>query len=196
MIFIYAIVVVQLLNCVRLFVTPRTAAARLPCSSLFPGVCSNSCPLSQRCYPTISSSVVHFSSCPQSFPESGSFPLSRVFTSGGQSIGASALSSVLPMNIQGCFPLGLTGLILQSHKSLLQHHISKALILWCSAFFMVLLSRLYITIGKAIALTIWTFASKVMSLLFNVLSRFVIPFLPRSKHLLISWWLNNIPLYI
>ena len=75
--------------------------ARLPCSSLFPGVCSNSCPLSQRCYPTISSSVVHFSSCPQSFPESGSFPLIWVFTSGGQSIGASALSSVLPMNIQG-----------------------------------------------------------------------------------------------
>ena len=68
MIFIYAIVVVQLLNCVRLFVTPRTAAARLPCSSLFPGVCSNSCPLSQRCYPTISSSVVPFLLLTSIFP--------------------------------------------------------------------------------------------------------------------------------
>ena len=91
------------------------------------------------------------------------------------------------MNIQGCFPLGLTGLILQSHKSLLQHHNSKASILWCSAFFMVPLSHLYITIGKTIALTIWTFVSKVISLLFNVLSSFVIPFLQRRKHLLISW---------
>ena len=129
MIFIYAIVVVQLLNCVRLFVTPWTAAARLPCPSLFPRVCSNSCPLSQRSHPTVSSSVVPFSSCPQSFPASGSFPVSRVFTSGGQSIGALASASVLPMNIQGCFPLGLTGLILQSHKSLLQYHNSKASIL-------------------------------------------------------------------
>ena len=82
---------------------------RLPCPSLSPGACSDSCPLSQWCHPTISSSVVPFSSCPQSFPASGSFPMSRLFTSGGQSIGTSA--SELPMSIQGWFPLELTGLI-------------------------------------------------------------------------------------
>ena len=83
----------------------------LPCPPLFPGVCSKSGPLNQRCHPTISSSVVCFSSCRQSFPESGSFPVSQFFTSGGQSIGASASASVLPTNTQGWFPLGLTGLI-------------------------------------------------------------------------------------
>ena len=83
--------------------------ARLPCPSLSPGVCSNSCPLSQWCHPTISSSVVCFSSGLQSFPVSGSFPMSRLFTSGSQSIRVSA--SVLPVNIQGWFPLGLTDLI-------------------------------------------------------------------------------------
>ena len=86
----------------------------LPCPSLSPGVCSDSCPLSQWCHPSISSSVVPFSSCPQSFPASGSFPVSQLFPSGGQSIGASASASVLPMNIQGWFPLGFSGLILQS----------------------------------------------------------------------------------
>ena len=74
--------------------------ARPPCSSPTPGVYPNPCPLSQWCHPTISSSVVPFSSCPQSFPASGSFPMSQLFTSGGQSIGASASASVLPMNIQ------------------------------------------------------------------------------------------------
>ena len=74
-----------------------------------------------------------------------------------------------------------------THKSLLQHYSSKASILWCSAFIMVQLSHSYMTTGKTIALTIWTFGSKVMSLLFNMLSRFVIAFLPRSKHLLIPW---------
>ena len=83
--------------------------AKLPCPSLSPRVCSHSCPLSHWCHPTVSSSVTCFSSCPQSFPVSGSFPMSWLFTSGSQSIGASA--SVLPMNIQGWFPLGLTGLI-------------------------------------------------------------------------------------
>ena len=83
--------------------------ARLPCPSLSPGVCSDSHPLSQWCHPTISSSAAHFSSRPQPFPASGSFPVSWLFTSGGQSIGASA--SVFPMTIQGQFPLGLTGLI-------------------------------------------------------------------------------------
>ena len=82
---------------------------RLPCPSPFPGVCSNSCPLSRWHHPAISSSVIPFSSCLQSFPASGSFPMSWLFISGGQSIWASA--SVLPMNIQGWFPIGLTGLI-------------------------------------------------------------------------------------
>ena len=85
--------------------------ARFPCLSLPPRVCTNSCPLSQWCHPTISSSVSPFSSCLQSFPASESFPMSRFFTSGGQSIGASASASVLSMDIQGWFPSGLTGLI-------------------------------------------------------------------------------------
>ena len=84
---------------------------RLPCPSPSPGACSNSCPLSQWCHPTILSSVVPFSSCLKSFPASGSFLMNRLFPSGGQSIGASASASVLPMNIQDWFPLGLTGLI-------------------------------------------------------------------------------------
>ena len=82
--------------------------ARLPCPSLFPRVCSNSCPLSWWYHPTISSSVVPFSSCIQSFPASGSFPMNRLFASCGQSIGA--LASILPMNVQGWFLLGLTGI--------------------------------------------------------------------------------------
>ena len=84
---------------------------RLPCPSPSPGVCSDSCPLSQWCHPTISLSVTPFSFCPQSFPASGFLPMSQLFASGDQSIGASALASVLPMIIQGWFPLGLTGLI-------------------------------------------------------------------------------------
>ena len=111
--------------------------ATLSCSSLSPGVCSNSCPLSQWCHPTFSSSVAPFSSCPQSFPESGSFPMSWLFESGSQIIGDSASASVLPMNIQGWFLLGLTGLISLQSKSLLRHHNSKASILRCSAFFTV-----------------------------------------------------------
>ena len=84
---------------------------RFSCPSLSLGVCSNSCRLSQWCHPTMLSSDAPFSSCPQSFPASGSFPVSRLFTSGGQRIGVSASSSVLPMNIQDWLPLGLTGLI-------------------------------------------------------------------------------------
>ena len=142
-------------------------------------------------YPTISSSVIPFSSCPQSFPASGSFLINWLFTSGGHSIGASASASVLPVIIQGWFPLKLTGLIsLQSkglYKSLLQHHSSKASVLQNSVFFMVQLSLLYMTTGKTIALIIWTFVSKVMSLLFNMLVCVCHSFLPRSKCLLISW---------
>ena len=109
------------------------------------------------CHPTISSSVIPFSSCLQSFPASGSFQMSQFFTSGGQSIEVSTSASVLPMNIQDSFPLGWTGWIsLQSRrlsKSLLQHNNSKASILQCSAFFIVQLSHPYMTTGKTIALT-------------------------------------------
>ena len=92
--------------------------ARFPCPSPTPRACSNSCPSSQWCHPTISSSVVPFSSCPKSFPASGSFPTSQLFASGGQSIGASASASVLPMNIQGWFSSRLTGLISLQFKGL------------------------------------------------------------------------------
>ena len=152
--------------------------ARLPCQSPIPRACSNSCPSSWWCHPTISSSVVPFSSCLQCFTASGSFPMSQFFTSGGQSIGASA--SVLPMNIQDRLPLGWTGLISLVQgtlKSLLQHHSSKVSILWYSAFFIVQLSHPYMTTGKTTALTRQTFADKVMSLIFNMLSTFVIAFL-------------------
>ena len=108
-----------------------------------PRACLNSCLLSQWCHPTISSSVAPFSSCPQSFSASESFPMSQFFESGGQSIGVSASASVLPMNIQSWFPLGWTGLISllsKGHSSLLQDHSSRTSVLQCSAFFMVQLS--------------------------------------------------------
>ena len=161
--------------------------ARLPCSSPAPRACSNSCPSSRWCHLTISSSV-SFSSCLPSFPASGSFPMSQFLTSGGQSVGASA--SVLPMYIQSWFPLGLTGLILQSKglsrvfsNTTVQKHqfFSAHLSLWPNSHIHTGLQE------KNIALTKWTFVGKVMSLLFNMLSRLVIAFLPRSKHLLISW---------
>ena len=157
--------------------------ARLSCLSPSPGACSNSYLLSPWCHLIISSPVALFSSCPQSFPASGSFLMSRLFTSGGQSIGALASASVLSINIQGWFPLGLTTLIFLLSKSLLQHHNLKTSVLWCSASYMVQLSRPYMTTGKPIS----TFVGKVMSLLFNILSRLVIAFLPRNKQLLISW---------
>ena len=132
-----------------------------------------------------------FSSCPQSFPGSGSFPISRLFTSGGQSIGASALASVLPMNIQGWFLLGLAGLFSLLSKGLSRVFsnttIQKYQFFGGSAFFMVQLSHQKMTTGKAVALPVWSFVGKVTSLLFNKLSKLVIPFLPRSKCLLISW---------
>ena len=158
--------------------------ARPPCPSPTPGVYSNSCPSSQWCPPAISSSVIPFSSCPQSLPASGSFPMSQFIASGGQSTGVSASASVFPMNTQDWSPLGWTGCIsFQSQgtlKSLLQHHSSKASILLRSAFFTVQLSHPYMTTGKTITLTRRTFVGKVMSLLFNMLSRLVITFLPRS----------------
>ena len=163
---------------------------RLSCPSSTPRACLNSCPLSQWCHPTISSSVVPFSSYLQSFPESGSFLLSQFFTSGGQSVGVSASASVLPMNIQGWFPLGLTGLI-----SLLSKEYSRVFsntTVQKHQFFGAQLSSQfnshpYMTTGKTIALTRQIFVGKTMSLLFNMLSKSVIAFLPRSKCLLISW---------
>ena len=164
--------------------------ARLPCPSSTPGDYSNSSPLSQWCHPTISSSVIPFSSYPQSLPASGSFQMSQLFASGGQSTGVSASASVLPMNTQDWFPLEWTGWISLQSKGLssvfsnttVEKHqfFSAQPSLWSN-------SHLYMTTGKPIALTMQTFVSKVMSLLFNILSRLVIAFLPRSKCLLISW---------
>ena len=158
---------------------------RPPCPSSTPGAYSNSCPSSRWCHPIISSSVIPFSSCLQSFPASGSFQMNQFFTSGGQSFGVSASASVLPINIQDWFPLGCTSWISLQSKWLLS---SKAsIILQYSAFFIAQLSHPYMTIGKTIALTRWTFVGKVMSLCFNTLSWLVITFLPKSKCLLISW---------
>ena len=158
---------VQLLSHVWLSVTHGLQHTRPPCPSPTPAAYSNSCPLSRWCHPTISSSVVPFFSHLQSCPASRSFQMSQFFTSGGQ-IGASPSASVLPMNIQDWFPLGWTSLTsLQSkglsRKSLLQHHSSKASVLWHSAFFIVQLSHLYMTTGKTTALIIRTFVGKVIT---------------------------------
>ena len=165
--------------------------ARPPCPSPTPRVYSNSCPSSRWCHPAISSSVVPFSSCPQSLPASGSFPMSQLFAWGGQSIGFSF--SISPSNEHpGLITFRMDWLDLLAVQgtleSLLQHHSSKASILWHSAFFIVQLSHPYVTTGKTTALIRWTFVDKVMSLLFNMLSRLIITFLLRSKHLLISWF--------
>ena len=122
--------------------------ARPPCPSPTPGVYSNSCPSSQWCQPAISSSVILFSSCPQSFPASGSFPMSQLFAWGGQSIRVSASASVLPMNTQDWSPLGDP--VQGTCKNLLEQHSSKASILWHEAFFTVQLSHPHMTTGKTI----------------------------------------------
>ena len=162
---------------------------RPPYPSPNPRACSNSCPLSRWWHPTISASVVPFSSLLQSFLASGSFPMSQFFTSVASwsfsfSISLSKENSGLISFRIGWFDLlAVQGIL----KSLLQHHISKASILWHSAFSIVQLSHPYMTLGKTIALTRQNLVGKVMSLLFNMLSRFVITFLPRKRHLLISW---------
>ena len=125
--------------------------ARHPCPPLPPGACSSSCPSSLWCHPTVSSSVTSFSSCPQSFPASGSFPMSRLFISGGHSFSISIspsneYSGLISYGIDWFDDLAVQGTL----KSLLQHHSPKASILWCSAFFMVQLSHPYVTTGKAI----------------------------------------------
>ena len=148
--------------------------ARPPCPSPTPGFHSNSCALSWWCHSAISTSVVPFSSCPQTLPASESFPMSQLFASGGQSIGVSAPASEHP----GLISFRMDWLDLRAFqrtlKSLLQHHSSKASILWCSAFFIAQLSHPYMTTGKTVVLTRWTFVGKVMSLLLNMLSRLVI----------------------
>ena len=165
--------------------------AGLPCPSSTPGAYSNSCPSSWWYHLTISSSVIPFSSCLQSFPASGSFPMSQFFASGGQSIGVSASASVLPMNEYSVISFRIDWLDLLAVqgtlKNLLQHASSKASVLLCSAFFIVQSSYPNMTTGKIIALTRWTFVGKVMSLHFSMLTNLVIAFLPRSKRLLISW---------
>ena len=133
---------------------------RPPYPTPTPGVYPNSCSMSQWWHPTITSSVVPFSYCLQSFPASGSFLMSQLFSSGGWSFEASVSATVLPVNIQHWFRLGWTGLISllsKGLKSLLQHHSSKASVLRHSASFMVQLSHLYLTTRKIIALTIQTF---------------------------------------
>ena len=163
---------VQSLSHVQLFASPQTAACQASLSitnsqGLLKLMSTASCPLHQWCHPTISSSVVPFSSCPQSFLTSGSFPMSQLFTSGGQSIGVSASTSVLPMNMQDWLDLlSVQGIL----KSLLHHHSSKASVLWCSTILMIQFSHPYMTTGKTTALTRWTFVGKGMSLLFNMLS--------------------------
>ena len=131
--------------------------SRPPCPSPTPGVRPNPCPLSRWCHPTVSSSVVPFSSCPQSFPASGSFQMSQLFASGGQSIEVSASTSVFPMNIQNWSPLGWTGWIsLQSrgpsrvfsNTTVQKHQFSVLSFLY---------SPTLTTTGKTIALTRWTF---------------------------------------
>ena len=145
----------------------------------------NSCPLSRWCHPTISSSVTPFSSLLRSFPASQSFPMSQFFASGGQRIGVLASASVLPINIEGWFPLGLTGLISLESKGLSRVFsnttVQKHQFFDAQPFFMVQLWHLYTTTRKTMALTIWPFVGKVTSLLFNTLSMFIVAFLPRRK---------------
>ena len=132
-----------------------------------------------------------FSSCLQSFPTSRSFLISQFFTSGSQSIGASTFSispsneysQLISFRIDWFCLLSVQGTL----KSLFQHHNSKASVIQCSAFFMIQLSHPYMATRKTIALTRWTFVGRVVSLFFNMLSRLIIDFLPRSKCLLLSW---------
>ena len=186
---------VQLLSHVQLFATPRTVALQASLSITNTQSLLKLMSIESVMHPTISSSVIPFSSHLQSFPASGSFLMSQFFASDGQSMSFSF--SINPSNDHS----GLTSFMMdwfdilavqRTLKSLLQHHSSKASILWCSAFFIVQLSHPYMTIGKTIVLTRWTFVGKVMPLLFNMLSSLVIAFLPRSKHLLISLTLSAV----
>ena len=180
---------VQLLSCVQVFGLHGLQHIRLPCSSPTPGACSNSCPPSQWCNPTIL--------CHPLLLLPSIFPIIRVFSSesvlrirwpkyGSFSFSISPFneySGLISFRMDWLDLLAVQGTL----KSLLQHHSSKATILLYSAFFRVQLLHPYMTTGKIIALTRWTIVGKVMSLLFNILSRLVTTFLPRNKCLLISW---------
>ena len=173
--------------------------ARLSCLSLSPGVCANSCPLSWLCYLTISSFATPFLLLLPSV-----FPSIRVFSNESAlrvrwpkcwsfSISPSnEYSGLISFKIDWSDLLAVQGTL----KNLLQLHSSKASVLWSSAFFMILLSHPYTTTGKAIALSLWIFVSKVISLLCNYLSRFVIAFLPGSNCLLISWLQSPSPVIL
>ena len=174
---------VQSLSGVWLLWHCRLQHIRLPCLLQYPGVCSNSCPLRWCWHPTISSSITPFSSCLQSFPASESFPVSQLFRSGGQRTGASALASVLPMNIQGRFPLDWLVWSLYCPRDLQesspapQFESINSLVL--SLLYGPTLTSIH-DYWKNITLTIRIFVSKVMSLRFNMLSMFVIVFIPSS----------------
>ena len=162
---------VQLFSRVQLFATPWTTAYQASLSITTTTVYPNPCPLSQWCYPTNLFSVVPLSSCSQSFPGSGSFQVSQVFTSGDQSIGVSASASLLPVDTQDwSFRMDWLDLLAVQGtiKSLLQYHSSKASVLQRSAFFVVQLSHPYMTTGKTIALTRWTFVGKVLCFCFLI----------------------------
>ena len=138
---------------------------RIPCPSPTPRAYSDSCPSCQQCHPPISFSAVSFSSHLQFFRASESFPTSRLFASGGQIIGVSASTSVLPMNIQDWFPLGLTGWMSLQSKGLSRVFSNTTVQkhqFFSAVFFIVQLSHLYMTTGKTIALTRWTFVYKVI----------------------------------
>ena len=168
-------------SCLALCDPINCSTPGFPRPSPSPGACSNLCPLSWWCHPSICSSVILFCSCLQSFPPSGSSPVSRPLASGGQTVGGSTSVSLLPMNIQDWVPLGWTGWIpcnprdsQESSPTPQFKHINS-----------LALSFLY---SPTLQIHIWlleklslTFVSKVMSLLFNTLSRFVIAFLPRSR---------------
>ena len=163
---------------------------RPPCPSPTPGVHPNPCPSSSWCHPTISSSVVPLSSCPQTFPASGCFPMSQLCIRWPK-YWSFSFNIVSPANKHPGLIFRMDWLDLLAVqgtlKSLLQHHSPKPSVLRRLPFFIVQLWHPYMTTGKTIALTRQTFVDKVMSLLFNMLSRLVITFLPRSKHLVISW---------
>ena len=168
----------------------RLQYPRLACPSPAPGAYSNSCPLSRWCHPN-STSVVPFSLPPSNFSSTRVFSNEsalgfrrlKYWSFSFNSSPSNEYSGLISFTMDWLDLLAVQG----SLKSLLQYHSSKASILQCSAFFIVQLSHPYMTTGKTIALTRWTFVGKVMSLLFNMLSRLVITFLPRSKHLLILW---------
>ena len=174
---------VQSLSCVWLFATHGLQHARLPCPPSTPRAYSNSCPSNEWCHPTISSSVIPFSSCIRVFSNKLVLRIrwSKYWSFSFRFSPSNEHSGLISFRMDWLDLLAVQGTL----KSLLQYHSSKAAILWCSAIFIVQLSHPYMTTGKNIALTRWTFFGKVMSLRWNMLSRFVIAFLLRSKHLLI-----------